>query len=279
MFLVALDNTIIATCITRIINAFHDLNDVGWYGSAYLLMTCSFQLLFGKLYTHLSNKSAFLLAIILFEIGSLICGVAPTSTTLIVGQAVAGLGAAGIFSGSLTIIAHSVSLEKRPIYSCIVTGVYGIALVAGPLIGGALTDHVSWRWCCYINLPIGAVTVLLIALFLRAPPDQPRESSSAMERFLKFDPLDTVVCIVAIICLLIALQWGGSKYPWSNGRIVALFVVFGILITSFAGIQVWKGEDTIMPPRILMKRSILAGTWFGICLGGAFVLFLDFIPI
>ena len=100
-------------------------------------------MLFGKLYTHLNIKSVFLLAIILFEIGSLICGVAPTSTTLIVGRAVAGLGAAGSFSGSLIIIAHSVSQEKRPMYSGIVAGMDGIVSVEGSLIGGALTDHVS----------------------------------------------------------------------------------------------------------------------------------------
>lgn len=279
VFLVALDNTIIATCIPRITDAFHALDDVGWYGSAYLLTTCSFQLFFGKLYTHLNIKTVFLLAITVFEIGSLICGVAPTSTTLIVGRAIAGLGAAGIFSGSLIIIAHSVSLEKRPVYSSIVMGMYGIASVAGPLMGGALTDHVSWRWCFYINLPIGAVTILLIVLFLKAPSGQRRESSSAMEKFLELDPLGTVVFIVAIICLLIALQWGGSKYPWSDGKIIALFVVFGILIISFVGIQVWKGEDATVPPRIFMKRSILAGTWFGICLGGAFFLFIYYIPI
>ena len=155
VFLVALDNTIITTCIPRITDAFHALNDVGWYGSAYLLTTCAFQLLFGKLYTHLDIKMVFLSAIAVFEIGSLICGVAPTSTALIVGRAIAGLGAAGIFSGSLIIIAHSVSLEKRPVYTSIVTGMYGIASVAGPLMGGALTDNVSWRWCFYINLPIG----------------------------------------------------------------------------------------------------------------------------
>ena len=99
-----------------------------------------------------------------------------------------------------------------------------------------------------------------------------------MERFLKFDPLGTVVFIAGIICLLLALQWGGSTYPWSDGRIIALFVVFSVLIISFLGIQVWKGEDATVPPRIFIKRSILAGTWFGVCLGGAFFLFIYYVP-
>ena len=279
VFLVALDNTIIATAIPRITDAFHALDDVGWYGSAYLLTTCAFQLVFGKLYTHFNIKAVFLLAISVFELGSLICGVAPTSTALIVGRAIAGLGAAGIFSGALIIIAHNVPLQKRPVYSSAVIGMYGIASVAGPLMGGALTDRVSWRWCFYINLPIGGMTIFLITLFLKAPSTQRKESSSAMKKFLQFDPIGTVVFVPAIVCLLLALQWGGSKYPWNAGRIIALFVVFGVLSIIFVAVQIWKGEDATVPPRIFTQRSILAGTWFGFCLGGAFFLFIYYLPI
>jgi MFS family permease len=279
VFLVALDNTIIVTAIPAITDAFHALSDIGWYGSAYLLTTCAFQLLYGKLYTHFNIKLVFLLAITCFEVGSLICGAAPTSTALIVGRAVAGLGAAGIFSGALIIIAHNVPLVKRPVYSSTVIGMYGIASVAGPLMGGALTDNVSWRWCFYINLPIGGVTIVLITLFLKAPPLERKESSSTTAKFLQFDPVGTVVFIPAIVCLLLALQWGGSTYPWSDGRIIALFVVFGVLIIAFVGIQIWRGEDATVPPRIFMQRSILAGVGFGICLGGAFFLFIYYLPI
>lgn len=280
VFLVALDNTIIATAIPRITDAFHALDDVGWYGSAYLLTTCSFQLLFGKLYSHFNIKLVFLLAISVFELGSLVCGVAPTSTALIIGRAIAGLGAAGIFSGALIIIAVNVPLEKRPIYSSAVIGMYGIASVAGPLMGGALTDKVSWRWCFYINLPIGAVAMILITIFLKTPPLQRMASStSLMQKFLKFDPLGTMVFVPAIVCLLLALQWGGSQYPWSNAKIIALFVVFAVLMIVFIVIQIWEGEDATVPPRIFMQRSILAGTWFGICLGGAFFLFIYYLPI
>ena len=279
VFLVALDNTIIATCIPRITDVFHALDDIGWYGSAYLLTTCAFQLLFGKFYTHFNIKTVFLLAITCFELGSLICGAAPSSRTLIVGRAIAGLGAAGIFSGALIIIAHSVPLEKRPTYSSAVIGMYGIASVAGPLMGGALTDHVSWRWCFYINLPVGGVTIVLISFLFRAPPVQRKERIGALATLLSFDPMGTCTFIPAIVCLLLALQWGGSTFAWSDGRIIALFVLFGILILSFVGIQIWKGDDATVPPRLLRQRSILAGTWFGICLGGAFFLFIYYLPI
>ncbi|MCJ1387089.1 MFS sugar transporter [Xylographa soralifera] len=109
VFLVALDNTIIATAIPRITDRFHSLEDVGLYASAYLLTTCAFQLQFGKLYTFFSIKWVFLTAIAIFELGSLLCGVAPNSIALIVGRAIAGIGSAGIFSGGLIIIAYSVS--------------------------------------------------------------------------------------------------------------------------------------------------------------------------
>lgn len=132
-FIFLQDNTIIATAIPHITAQFHALDDVGWYGSAYFLTTCSMQLVFGKLYTFCSVKWVFLSALIIFEVGSLICGVTPNSLGLILGRAIAGIGTAGVFSGAILIIANSVPLEKRPLYTGIVGGMYGIASVAGPL--------------------------------------------------------------------------------------------------------------------------------------------------
>jgi MFS family permease len=116
-FLVALDRLIIATAIPVITNQFNSLSDVGWYASAYLLTMCSFQLIFGRIYTFYNPKWVYLSTIVLFELGSLICGIAPNSTTLIVGRAIAGMGSCGIFNGAIILIVYAVPLHKRPAYT------------------------------------------------------------------------------------------------------------------------------------------------------------------
>jgi len=281
VFCMAIDNTIIAVAIPRISDQFGAINDVGWYGSAYLLTTCAFQLFFGKLYTFLSIKWVYLTAIVIFEIGSAVCGAAPNSPALIVGRAVAGLGSAGIFSGAVLIVSNTVPLKKRPTYMGMIGGMYGIASVAGPLMGGAFTDKVSWRWCFYINLPIGAITVLFIALFYH-PTKGARAQTIATgfrEKVQQFDPYGTLIFLPMIVCLLLALQWGGSKYPWHDGRIIALLVIFGVLLIAFIGIQLWKQDNATVPPRVLKQRSIAAGAWFAVTLGAAFFVFVYYLPI
>ncbi|KAK3384849.1 major facilitator superfamily-domain-containing protein [Podospora didyma] len=279
VFLMALDNSIIATAIPKITDQFQSLPDVGWYGSAYLLTTAALQLLCGRLYTFFSIKWVYLIAIAIFELGSLICGVANNSLTLIMGRAVAGVGAAAIFSGALIILAYSAPLEKRPLYSGLVGAMFGIASVSGPLLGGVFTDKVTWRWCFFINLPIGAITLVVIAIFFPDPHREITNDDTWKERINRFDPYGTAVFMPAIICLLLALTWGGTTYDWSSWRIILLFVVFGVLIVIFLFIQHKQQEHATVPPRIFFKRSVWAASLFSFCVGAAFLGSVYYLPI
>ena len=248
--------------------------------AAYLLTTAAFQLIFGKFYTFFSIKWVFLVGIGIFEVGSLICGVAPNSTALIVGRAIAGLGSAGVFSGAYLIIATSVPLAKRPTFNGLIGGMYGIASVVGPLLGGVFTDKVTWRWCFYINLPIGGVAVAVILFFFKPTPQGGGVASLPWKKIVEqFDILGTVFFIPGVVCLLLALQWGGSTYPWSNGRIIALLVVFGVCMLIFIAIQFWKPQVATVSPVMLRKRSVWAAASFAFFMGSAFFVTIYYLPI
>ncbi|KAJ5569454.1 uncharacterized protein N7459_008884 [Penicillium hispanicum] len=277
MFLVALDRTIIATAIPKISDQFHAIEDIGWYASAYLLSSSATQLLWGRIYTFYSTKTLFLAAVVVFEVGSALCGAAPNSNAFIVGRAIAGIGSAGIYNGSTVIVSQVLPLHKRPMFVGLMGSTFGISSIVGPLLGGAFTDRVTWRWCFYINLPIGGLTMLIIVLFLHAPR---RSTTTSLGRQLvRLDPLGTILFSSGVICLLLALQWGGTTYSWGNGRIIALLVLAGVLLIAFAGVQVWRQEDATLPPRIIQQRSVACGAVYTSCLAGAMVSMLYTLPL
>lgn len=280
VFLIALDNNVLATAIPKITDEFHALNDVGWYASSYFLTNCSFLLLLGKLYTFYNIKWIFLISMVIFEIGSLICATASGSTILIVGRAVAGLGSAGIQTGAYVILAHSVPIAKRAAYVGLVGGMWGVAGAAGPLIGGLFSDKVTWRWCFYINVPIGGAAFVAILLSLKLPANSKNLNGLGFTEVLKrLDILGTFTFISAIVCLLLALKWGGTTYKWNEPRIIVLVVFSGLLMVAFCAIQAWLGETATVPSRILKNRTIWGASLFTFCFGGSFWTISYILPI
>ncbi|KAE8369945.1 major facilitator superfamily domain-containing protein [Aspergillus caelatus] len=279
VFLVALDQTIIGVAIPKITDQFKSIEDIAWYGSAYFLTSTALQPSYGRIYKIFSVKWGFLIAVLIFEIGSLICAVAPSSTVLIVGRAVAGIGVAGIFSGALVIISMTVPLPKRPLVFGMFGMVWGIASIAGPLLGGAFTDGVSWRWCFYINLPIGGLSIAVIIFILRVPKKSEFSGTPILDRIKQLDLIGASLLIPAIVCLLLALQWGGNKYPWNSSRVIGLFVGFGLMIIIFTFSQIKLGDRATLPPGILKRRSVLSATMFALFFGGAFFLLVYYVPI
>ena len=243
-----------------------------------MLTASAFILLFGKIYTFYSPKWVLLTAIGLFEIGSAICGAAPNSTAFIIGRAVAGWGSSGIFTGTLVITQYILPLPKRPMVMGMMGAVFGISSVAGPLLGGAFTNDVSWRWCFYINLPIGGAAMVLLTLILKTP-NHAELRPSLSRQIAQLDPLGTLCFLPGITCLLLALQWSGSQYPWKDARIIVLLVLAGVLMLAFVSIQIWKQETATVPPRIFKQRSVAAGFFFCLCSGAAMMIMIYYLPL
>ena len=295
-----------ATAIPKISDHFQALNDVGWYASAFFLTTYSSSshcvlngeplcnqhsenyIKYSTSSTSSSSQSQSSKVRHLpigcrfnFVVGSLICGLAPTSVALIVGRAIAGVGGAGIFSGAFTIISYVVPLRQRPMFFAAVGAVNAVASVAGPLAGGAFTEHVSWRWCFYINLPIGAITIVTIAFLLPVP----RQRLLSLPLNQKFSELDLwgvfflvpyfVLCCGetddgrSIVCLLLALQWGGTVHAWNSSIIIGLFVGFGLMILIFIGIQIYRGDKATLPLSVLKQRTIASAAFFMFFMGAS----------
>jgi len=286
VFVVGMDVNIISTAIPHITQDFNALDDIGWYGSAFLMTTCAFQVLFGRIYTLFSAKWVFMAALAIFEVGSLLCALAPNSYVFIVGRAVQGVGTSGILSGALIIGALIVPLSKRALLGGVIGAMEGVAMISAPLIGGFFTDRLTWRWCFYINLPIGAVVIGVVLLVLRVPPQKSEHVmqlkgipwlAKAAYLAVHLDLLGMLLLIPAIVSVLLGLQWGGTKYPWSHLGIILLFVLAAVLLAVFCYFQHQKQDMAMVPPRILKQRTILAGFWFMLCTSSALVVMAYFV--
>ncbi|KAF4844522.1 Efflux pump roqT [Colletotrichum siamense] len=281
VFLVFLDMTLIATAIPAITNQFNSLQHVGWYGSAYMLSLCSFQLVYGKCYELFSLKLTFMVAIAFREVGLAVCGSAPNSIAFIIGRAITGIGCSGIIIGTWVVLAHSVPIRQRAVYTGFLGAFSGVGGIIGPLISGALTDsHLSWRWAFYISIPVGIATLGLIQFSFKPPAQIISGGNRKLSSKIKeFDIIGLSVFFACMVCLLLALQWGGSEYPWSSGPMIALLVLFAFMLVAFVTSQIWKGDKAALPPRLMKQRNVAFACLDAACIDAAYYTADIWLPI
>lgn len=278
LFLVALDKTIVGPAIPIITNQFDSIADIGWYGSAYTVTSCGFMLFFGQLYKFFPTKYVFLSSIFLFEAGSAICGSAQSSLMLIIGRALAGPGTSGITTGAQVIIAQTLPLNRRPIAVGLFGAVFGVASVAGPLMGGVFTTHLSWRWCFWINLPVGFLALLFVFVFFHV--ERQKNTMSWKQTLLHLDPLGTILLLPSLVCLLLALQWTSTDYTWSNPQVIGLLLGFGIGCLLFVAWQYKTRKTTAtVKSEVITQRSIFFGCISQFTVGAGMLTCSLYIPL
>jgi EmrB/QacA subfamily drug resistance transporter len=265
MLLAALDQTIVSTALPQIASDLHGLSKYSWVATAYLLTSAVSTPLYGKISDMYGRKKIFQSAIIIFLIGSALCGLAQNMTQLIFFRGLQGIGAGGLMTLVLAIVGDVVPPRQRGRYQGYFGGVFGIASVIGPLLGGLLTDHLSWRWVFYVNLPVGILALSVVAARLHLPVRKTKH---------KIDYGGAVLLAISVVSLLLATVWGGVDYPWGSAQILGLFATS--LIGT--GLFIWregKAKEPIIPMRLfrnaIFRVSVILSLLVGVVMFGAII--------
>lgn len=261
ILLIALDQTVLATALPRIASDFDAFTLQGWVSSAFILAQTVFILIYGQMLRIFPSKYIMLAAIIIFEVGSLVCGISQNIDQLIAGRTVSGLGAAGIYVAMFQIISQVTRLEDRPRLFGFFGAVFGLSSVIGPLVGGGFTDHVTWRWCFYINLPVGGISLVAVTFLLKAQAPlgsdpTKRSQRDLFDQFLHMDFFGAVLVAGFITSLMLALQWGGNTKAWGNYAVIVSFVFAGVLAIALVFWEIAMKEHAMVPTAIFHGRSV-----------------------
>ncbi len=251
MFLSALEQTIVAPALPAIGKSLADIDNLSWVVTAYLLAATAATPLFGKLSDIHGRRTVILLAIGIFVAGSLACALAPAMWVLVCGRALQGIGGGGLLPIAQTIIADMLTPRERPIAQSYTSVMFMSASILGPVLGGLLTDHLHWSFIFWINLPLGAVALVMTGRALRRLPrhDRPHQ----------LDIAGVALMIAAALALLLALDWGGTRYSWSAWQIGVLFAGSAALWALFAA-RLLTAREPFIPLAILRGRTTSAIT-------------------
>ncbi|MFD8570722.1 MDR family MFS transporter [Streptomyces sp. NPDC059639] len=269
MLLAMLDNMIVGTAMPTIVGDLGGIEHLSWVVTAYTLATAASTPIWGKVGDMYGRKGAFLTSIVIFLIGSALSGMAQGMTELIAFRAVQGLGAGGLMVGVMAIIGDLIPPRERGKYQGMMAGVMALAMIGGPLVGGTITDHLGWRWTFYINLPIGAVALIMITTVLHLP--KKRSGGS-------IDYLGAALLTVGIVSIVLVTTWGGSEYAWGSAVIMELIGLGVAALVGFVFSQT-KAAEPIVPLHIFRSRNFTLMSVIGFITG--FVMFgaVLFLPL
>lgn len=270
MMLAALDTTIVAPALPTIGRDLGNIEYLPWIATAYLLVSTALTPLYGKLADIRGRRVVIMFALIVFLIGSVACALAPTMLTLALARALQGLGGAGIFAMTQTIIGDIVPPHQRPHYQLYTSTVWMLANLAGPVLGGAMADYTHWSMIFWVNVPIGLVAIWLVSERLKKIP--------RFERPHSLDLLGATLMISASGSLLLALSWGGHSYAWSSPQVIGLFVLSAIAWALLAWRQMTAAEPLI-PLRVLENQVALTSTMTMFFMMGAYLALNIYLPI
>lgn len=269
MFLAALDQTIVSTALPTIVGELGGLNHLSWVVTSYLLASTISTPLYGKLGDMLGRKPVFLAAIIIFLAGSMLAGLSQSMSELIGFRALQGVGAGGLMVGAQAIIADIVPPRERGRYMGLIGSVFAVASVAGPLLGGFFVDSLSWRWVFYVNMPVGALAVLIVItrLHLHTPAVRHR-----------IDILGAALLSAGVAALTLLTTWGGNEYAWSSATIVSLGVAGVALLVVFAWWET-RAAEPILPLALFKSRVFSVASAMGFTIGMAMFGAIVFLPV